>query len=479
MNKKAYISFLLLFCASIQINAQQNTTMFFMQDMPQVNIVNPAVAIKCNWYVGLPLLGSTHVNQFSSGFATTDILQPGDGNELFIMPDEAISKMNNLEVLAAELHVNLLSFGYKYKQHYFTFTVNEKMYTYNIYPKNLLLLAKDGNSQFEGKNVEMDGLRINGNHYREYALGWAKKVNKDFDFGIRGKLLFGKSNAYMKPATTNIYTQANTFALDFTNSATGNISAPITITEDDDGKVKDINLDDNIDWMNYALNRENIGVGIDLGFVYKIDELTTISGSLLDIGFINWKTNPYNLVSNGNIALDGIGDDFNDQDNNEALDSIAEFFKPEVLQNGYKSKLTPILYLGVSREINKKINVGVLYHTEIYINRLHSSLTFSANAKLLRNLSTSASYSLQNNTYNNLGLGIGWQLGLFHLHAISDNVPAFFALDAARNINLRFGISFIGCPRNAKSKNGAYSCPGDPYNAIHYSSPRKKNRKHK
>lgn len=467
-----------LFCASFLVRAQQNTTLFFMQDMPQVNIVNPAVAIKCNWYLGLPALGSTHVNQFSSGFAATDIIQPRDGEELFIMPDEAISKMNNLEVLAAELHFSLLSFGYKYKQHYFTFAVNEKMNTYNIYSKNLLLFANEGNSQFEGRNANMDGVRVNGNHYREYALGWAKEVNDQFNFGIRGKLLFGKSNAYMEPATTNIYTQATTFALDITNSATGNISAPISISKDEDGKIAGISLDEDIDWVNYALNRKNLGFGIDLGFVYKFDDVTTISGSLLDIGFINWKTNPYNLVSNGNTKIGGIGNDLNGQDSDEILDSIAEVFTPEILQNGYTSTLTPILYLGISRKINKKLNVGALYHTEIYKYRLHSSLTLSANAILLNSLSISASYSIQNNTYNNIGLGIGWQVGLFHFHAISDNVPAFFALDAARNINLRFGMSFIPCPRKKKSKSGAFSCPGDPYNAVKHSS-RKKKKKHR
>jgi hypothetical protein len=115
--------------------------------------------------------------------------------------------------------------------------------------------------------------------------------------------------------------------------------------------------------------------------------------------------------------------------------------------------------------------------SEIYHNRLHPSLTLSANTFNFKVFNASVSYTVQNGEFTNIGAGIGVKAGPVQLHLISDNIPGFFMLDNTRNVNIRFGLSFIpGCDEKVKpaskpsSRGGGYSkgirplpCSYSPY----------------
>ncbi len=445
--------------------AQQNNTLFLMHDLPQSNIVNPSIPINCKLYIGLPVIGSTHINAFSTGFAVNDAFESYSGDSLRFNPSSSISKMKKLEIIATELHLTLLSVGYKHQNNYFTFTINEKLNSHQVYSKNALLLAYKGNKQFEGKFSKLDGLRVNATHYREYAFGWAREVNSDLNIGFRVKLLFGKGNIFTKPTDLRLFTHANTFALLLNGSGDMYSSFPIVIETNTNGEITNADLQNDIDWKEYALNTENKGLGFDIGFTYKINYRTTISGSLLDIGYINWKTNPHHLHSSGVLNISGSTYSDGLNSSSEFADSLSAVFNPSVDQSIYSAPLTPALYLGISRDVTDKANIGAVFHSEFYKNRLHPSITFSGNTNFGKILSTSISYTLANREFNNIGAGIGAKLGIIHLHAISDNIPAFLNLTGTRNINLRFGISILtGCKE--KNRNKAIPCVGDPYNAV-------------
>ncbi|WP_430932961.1 DUF5723 family protein [Saccharicrinis sp. 156] len=471
---------ILLSWISCHLNGQQNNTLFLMHELPQANIVNPAVPIDCKLFVGFPGIGSTHVNAYSTGFALSDILVSSSGDSLRFELDDAISNMSNKEMIATETHLSLLSAGYKYKQNYFTIGVNEKVNTYSTLNKNALRLIHGGNTQFEGQLTNLNGTRVNAIHYREYALGWAREISKRLSLGIRLKFLFGKANIYTKPARMSLYTDAISFETYVASSMEGNMSLPVDVTTHTDGKLDEMVERDNVKTGDYLMNRENGGYGVDLGFIYELNENTTLSGSLLDMGYINWKSDAYALESSGSmdITFEAIEDGLGNLD--AVTDSLLEVFNPEVAAEAYSSPILPALYLGISRYINPWLNVGAVFHTELYRNRFHPSLTFSGNTMIAKNIYGSLSYTLQNRQFNNIGAGIGAQFGIFHIHAVSDNVPAFFNLMNAKNVNLRFGISMLlGCGRERKNfgkDNGirALPCVGDPYSAIKSRKKRKR-----
>ncbi len=471
---KTIVLIILLMAYSL-IKAQQNNTLFLMHDLPQANIVNPAVQIKCKLHIGIPLIGSTHINAYSTGFAFNDVFEKYNGDSLRFNPDKTLHQFNKYEIISSEVHLSLLSFGYKYRNNYFTFSVNEKVNSYSILSKNALLLANEGNSQFVGRNTNLGGTRINAVHYREYALGWAKNVNEKFDFGIRAKLLFGKANIYTKNTNISLYTDPITYALNLSASGELNSSFPLDLTTNEDGDIEEINDIEikDINISEYLLNKNNLGMGVDLGIIYKIDQFTTLSASILDIGFIKWKSEIQNIEYSG--QLDISGQFFEDGSSVfEALgDSLSDTFQQDINYMPYSSPLTPSIYFGIERKMTNNFELGTVFHNEFFKKKWHSSLSLSANKNFAKILSTGISYTIQNKQFNNIGMGMGIKLGPIYLHALSDNIPAFFNLSSARNINLRFGISLLtGCSQKNESNNfnkshGAIPCTmGNPYKAI-------------
>ncbi len=469
------IVLILLTVVLAKTTAQQNNTLFLMHDLPQVNIVNPSVPIKCKLFIGMPIIGSTHLNAYSTGFSFNDMFTNYNGDSLLFNPNKTIHNFNKLELLATEIHLSLISIGYKYKQNYFTFSINEKINTVITLSKNVLLLANEGNSQFVGKNTSLDGSRINTVHYREYALGWARKINEDLDIGIRANLLFGKANLYTKRTKANLYTNPVTYALNLEASGDVYSSFPLQVTPNEEGYIDDIeDLETkDVDLSNYLFNTKNKGLSVDLGITYKLDLFTTISASLLDIGFIKWTSDVNYFQSKGQIDITGETYDDGIDDFEAIKDTLYNTFNPYLYEKPYASPLVPAFYAGIERVIPEVFDIGAVFHTEFFKNRWHPSLTLSANKQFGKILSTGISYTIQNKQFNNFGAGIGIKLGPLHLHALSDNIPAFFNLGNARNINLRFGISFLSGCNEKRQKNGSLPCIGDPYNAVKSSKRRR------
>ena len=68
---------------------QQNNTFYLMHEVPQSNFLNPAVQIKCKWFVAIPALGSTHINISNSTFSFNELFSTNNGSAL-ISPSPAV-----------------------------------------------------------------------------------------------------------------------------------------------------------------------------------------------------------------------------------------------------------------------------------------------------------------------------------------------------------------------------------------------------
>jgi len=443
-----YLFLIVLVLHSFELFPQQNSTFFLMHRVPQSNLLNPAVQIDCKWYVGIPALASTQFNYSNTAFSFNDIL--GGGN---FDIDALNENVHRTDLLASELHLDLIALGYRYNEYYITFNIAEKVNIAFTSPGDLVGLAWQGNTQFLGETAEFNNLRTNTSYYREYALGVSKVFDPYRTFGIRAKLLFGKLGIYSGKSEMSLYTNETTYDLNLEADINVNSSMPITVTQNADGGISGINLDE-IDIMGTLFNSENKGFAIDLGGIYKYDENITLSGSILDLGFIHWKTDPNNIQFEGSFDYTGTG--FGSGFDSEGYildlrDSIMDALTQNVTQDSYYSWLPLQIYLGGMYQYMPKLGIGAVNRNVIYRNKLHSSLTLSANTTLWNKFSASLSWTYLNNTYKNVGLGLAWHGRGFQLHMVSDNVLGIFKPLDARNLNIRFGFNLmLGCPRNKK-----------------------------
>ena len=125
-------------------------------------------------------------------------------------------------------------------------------------------------------------------------------------FGIRAKLLFGKANIYSGKSEVSLYTDPNTFDLHVEGDVNLNTSFPMTITQDSQGKISGSETGD-IDVVSFLMNGKNKGFALDLGWIHKYSENITFSASLLDLGFIRWKSDVNNIQISGSFDYTGTG----------------------------------------------------------------------------------------------------------------------------------------------------------------------------
>ncbi|WP_289055754.1 DUF5723 family protein [Carboxylicivirga marina] len=469
-----YILLIMLLVCVKPIMAQQNLTLFLMHDVPQANYVNPAVSYQCKWIVGFPGLSSVHANYNNSAFSLNEGLRYDSSvDSSYFNFDQIIGNLNNTEIVQSTVHYTPLYAGFWVKNNWITLSISEKVTSYNTVPKAVAELAWYGNTPFVGREASIDGLRLNGMHFREYALGIARSVSDRLTLGMHAKLLFGKGSLYTPRTQGGLSTNANNFGLLIDLDTKIKTSLPIDVELDDEGYVENVELREDIDWMQYMMNSKNLGVGFDFGFIYHYDEKTTFSGSLLNLGLIGWRTELNTFVSDGVFEFTGTDSstDFNSGDYAQELnDSLRHQFLPIPDDGGFSTRLTPEIYLGASHKLNNHINGGAVFYSRIQRNKVMPAFTLSANTYDYKRLNASVSYTAINGDYFNIGAGLGVKLGAVHLHAAADNLFGFLKVENQRNLNLRFGVSFV--PRcserkvkEQQSKNGisALPCYHSPY----------------
>ena len=457
------------------INAQQNSTLFFMQSTPQANFVNPAVRNECQWMLGLPVISSLHFEFGNSISSLMGIMsQQADGT---YVPDSSkiLNSLGRANYINTEFHTNLFFLSLWHKDKFFTFSVNEKVDLFMTAPRDLIVLGW-GNSQFEGKHADLSRLGLFLNYRREYAFGVAKEISNDLILGIRAKLLFGKLNTSMPQSSMDLFTAPTTFDLVFTNNLKMNTSLPMTVQTNPNGTVQNATFNGSVGSI--LMNRSNVGLAFDLGFIkYRNDEMT-VSGSILDLGLIRWSSG-YSFTQNGQYTYHGpIGDTIPGEN---YLDNLSRIIKNEfgitATPKSYISFLIPTYYLGATYKLRDDLNAGAVVSGKISRYRVTSGMTLSLNKNFNQKAAVSISWSYLYKSFKNFGAGVKLGKSPVQFYAVSDNVLGLIKPLDTKNINLRFGLQLnFGCQRKEKVSNNC-GCAWLKYEEERHKRERKKLKK--
>lgn len=437
--------------------AQFSNTLYHMQMVPQSGMMNPAYMPNYSFYFGLPALGGLSTNLSSNFIYYNDIIfkhPTYDSLILFLHPDadldEFIGKLRDRNRLMPELSINTLMFGFRTGKSFFSFQVAERSRLGASLPKDIIELGLKGNEQFAGRTADFSNFGIDFSYFREYSLGFATKINDRLQVGGRGKLLFGKANIQLENHAMSIYTDPDTYNMLLKAKLDMNVSAPVILQYDNEGKLSGLEFDeDNFDPLKYLLSSKNMGFAIDFGMVFKPLKDLSISASVTDLGYIRWSRDVKNISLDGEFEFYGF--DFSpffeygneDDPFDLLLDSLAKVFEISDTQNEYTTGLGTKIHLGASYQLTKGVNVGFLSKTEFYRKKMMESITLSANMEVGLGLSAHFSYSMHNNTYDNVGMGLGFRGGPLLLYFVSDNVTGFFLPHRAQTANFLFGLNFV------------------------------------
>lgn len=447
-----------------------NNTAYFLSNSPQQYRLNPAYQPEYKVFIGLPALSGISINYLNSSFKVDDLLRKRDDSVYFDV-NRLYKSLRKRNFISLDNQNSILSVGVKANSWYMTFDLSERNDFLFRVNKDLFTFVKNGNSDYLGKTMDFGKLGLNGNAYVELALGLSKKVNNKLTVGARAKYLLGIANVNMTDSEMSVTTEQNGEYMELYSKQKIRVSAPVNITDKQTGKPfqpghyidwDDFDVDtDNLDVSSF-LNAKNSGFALDFGGEYQFNDKIKLFASLTDLGFIHWGANIHNFSQDTRFRWDGadVSNSINKQDPNynsmddafdDLLDNLKDSFRLQESGKAYTTMLSPKLYLGATYDLNKMFNVGGLFKATLNDGMFYPSLTASANARLLRNVSASVSYSIMPGNYVNVGAGLTAKLGPVQLYVTTDNLLAA-NYTHTQAVSARFGINLLFGHKDKKRK---------------------------
>jgi hypothetical protein len=454
MIRKIFVVFFSLGLCSITF-AQQNMTLYQMHDITQSNSLNPAVPGDCKWNIGFPGLGNVSIAA-SSPVSYNDL---GAGQDV-INGGQLLSLLKPENLIATNISLNLLTVGYRMDNTYFQFTMDEKVSAKVSTSKILFEFLLKGNAQFTGQTVE-GGFASSSVAYREYGLNVAHDFGDNTWLGVRAKILSGRLAVHSDKNFMSLYTEPATYALTLKSDMLIRASVPGTV-EINPVTEKVTKFKPEIEVKDFIFNPINIGGAIDLGVTKDFESGWKASASLINIGVINWNKNIHTFTQRATLDYSGPTSSINHW--NDLLDTVKSIARFNYKGNEiYSQWLSPSFMVGVNYPVAEYVRLGLTGYTELSFAGAPWAITATALTDEISNFYGAISYTVTNNSFVNVGVGLGGRVGAFNIHLITDNVFAVFSPTSQKYATLQFGINFkFGCGEGGGGKSTKYSsipCP--------------------
>lgn len=392
--KKLIVFVLFTIVFLIQSKAQSNFSFYAIEKQTNSSQLNPAFLVsqtKLNFSI-LPFAGFNlaYNNQEVIRKIASNVL---DGNEAMNDYRNIFDSMVKLNLFYKRTELNLLMFG-----------INSPIGSFDFRIKENFQLLTDINGEYASfiTSNTAQTLTIGESqtfpaflaHYREYSLGYAKELIKNkLTIGVRAKRYFGKATMSSAIAGTSIMRDQNIHLQMFGDAK---VSLPIELMLDENSLLLSAKLVDDFSFFNYAKNSENKGWGVDLGINYSLSANLKFSVSVIDLGFIRWKSNLNSMkiegeyqfpnefiVSNENGVLTR-----NQSFSLETVD-IRELYKIEPDSSEFTTQLPLTIYVGLNYELSPTLQLNIINRfismNSINFNSLMVTCSFSKGSHLTFN----------------------------------------------------------------------------------------------
>jgi hypothetical protein len=436
---------------------QRNLSLYSLKNTPQAMQVNPAFRPKTNVFLSIPVISTFSFAVNNSGFSLSQLLVPNSSDSLVINSDDSFfNSMPKHNYLNIQMQNQLFSFGWKYRKNFYSFDISNTMsYEFDYTSDCVKFLFQGNGGSLLGNRADFDGIGLQIRDYISYGIGYNREVNEKLTVGGKLKILSGVSDVSTESSTLGITTGsgANSLAIDGSLKInTSNAAYFFDSTKTMNQKLTS--------FTNSIAKFGNLGFAVDLGATYALSEKINVSASMIDLGFINWKSGVQNFeVKQFNYQFNGVdvGTYVKDTTNvfTTMRDSITQLFKRQEDKTSYRKALATKFYIGGTYSLNKSVNLGALWYSEIVRNSYRPALVISSTVHLKSWLSATLNYGMYASAFNNLGIGLSLRGGPIQFVFMSDNILAlpFFNMSNSRSASFSFGINLmIGKGKDKKNK---------------------------
>lgn len=449
--------------------AQMPSTLYFMDQNPLIHNFNPSFQPTDKMYIGMPGLSLVSVNAGNSKLAFEDIYVPrtidGKNTTVLFLHPEATNELRNVmnkisprDRIFADYNVQLLNFGMRIKEKsYVSFSFSNRMEMNTILPREMFkaaLMSEENGSDTE-YSFGLGKFSSTMNCYSELAFGYSYAFSDKFQMGGKIKYLIPHAGYRTDFKDMDLYISKDEWR--FTGDGEIDASMPgLEIYQDEEGKIDSVDFNDDVKGGDFAKSK-GAGLALDFGVTYNPIKSVKLSASLLDLGFVHYSKELLKVKKSGDFIYNGLK--YNIEDIHER--DSADLWEPyqEMLDNmyvvdeseGYTSMLTAKALVGVEYSFfENKMSVGALSKTYFLRGCASEEIMLAYNYRPSRIVEATASYTVTNGMFSNIGLGVNLNLGPVNLFLAADQIPLRYAKGGGKTIptrtraaNFAMGLNFL------------------------------------
>jgi hypothetical protein len=429
---------LIAFSTIIHFASAQDLTLFSMSPDVYSRSVHPEAIPEKKYVLQIPFLSSFGFQYSNNAFTYRDVIKKRSDDSLTFDIDKALSKKKDLNFIGLDASITLLGFGVRSGDNFFNFSINERLVFGFAYPKDLINLIDKGNGPYIGQTLEFTNASFDFTHFREYVFGFSRKMTDRLTAGVNLKVMYGMENFSTANKNIRFTTQADDYSLQLNSDVAINSSSYVNSENGyDDMKAGKY-------WFGGLHNK---GLALDLGAEYKLNEKWKFNASILDFGYIRWKSNVRNYrTEQGVYTFSGVDlSSFVDdtvRNVQHILDSLSESYRTKETFDSYTTYLHSRILLSAGCQLQEKTMLTGILDLRFFNGYVRPSITAAVNQKVSSAFDVALSYSYLNRSLNNLGLGFRLHTGSVQVFGATDNIFGFFAPLNFKTAGFRAGLIF-------------------------------------
>lgn len=372
---------------------------------------NPAMAREgAKGEVAMPMLGHLNIGTRANVGVRDFIFKTSDGKlTTFLNPSVSASKfmsgIHDHNRLGVELREQIIGFGFSGMKGYNHVSINVMADAQVRVPGSLFSFLKEG---IQNKTYDIGRVDANLHSYAEIALNHSHSLDKylpGLRVGGTFKLLFGLANADINMDRADLILGEDAWRAVTNGKAYFNVGG-LRCKKNHEGDFDGLDMD--------GFKLGGIGMAIDLGATYRLNQDWDFALAFNDIGFINWSNN-IELGTDGEhtfstadykIDPDNFEDSFDDM-----TDALEGLYQLEVKKNGGSRCRAIAGTMKASARYSlpqyRRLTFGLLNTTHMQKRYAWTEFRLSANVTPVDWLGLSCSYGL-----GTFGSSFGWMLNI-------------------------------------------------------------------
>ena len=447
----------LIFAFLIGLNSfsQNKQVLYDFAGLPQTLLLNPGLETDYKFHIGVPLLSGFSSEIKSTGFSLAEIFSVNN-NTINDKISAVLNKIDANDYLKVNTQIEVFSAGFRFdKKTYISFGFYQELDAIGYLPKDAFTLINEGNTSYLNKSFSISEMIYKLDVLGVIHVGISRKVSDKLTLGGRFKVYSSALNL----ETTN---NSGTFT-----TRLGNNNIYVHHLDNVNFNTRTSGLISNNEYISDAstyiensLLGGNLGAGIDLGFTYHVTPQLQLSGSLIDLGFVQHTKNIKNKLIVGSFTFEGIEFEFDSNRNYWGeLDAALKEQLPIVdNQDSYTSwrpaKVNAAIKYSFGEKRSKYCYDNTLkdFYTNAFGAQLYTvfrplrqqfAFTSFYEKSFSNKLQAKITHTIDDYSYYNIGVGVSAKIWKINFYGILDNLTKLSDISTSNNVSLQFGFNLL------------------------------------